>query len=262
MKTIVTHISVDQDAVMSAWLVKRFMPEWKHADLVFVSAGDTWEGKNPDDDSDIIHVDTGLGKYDHHQLSDPEKKTCAAKRVFDELLQNDWIKRKEIEALTRMVEITISIDHFGELYLPEPTADIYDFCMFQIFDGLKASAHTDQQICDIGFSCFDAIFSIMKHKINAVENIKNGYIFESKWGKALAMENNNEEALKIALKSGYKLVIRKSIQNGFLRIKTMPEETYDLTQSVPGTSILQKVWSSTGAQSVKEPLRAYLICQR
>ena len=50
MKKIVTHFAPDLDAITSVWLVKRFMPGWKKAEVVFVPAGETLDDQPVDSD--------------------------------------------------------------------------------------------------------------------------------------------------------------------------------------------------------------------
>jgi len=90
MKLIVTHFSPDLDALTSCWLIKRFLPGWKKAEIKFVAAGSTFNNQPPDLDKNIIHVDTGMGKFDHHQTSN---YTCAAKKVFLFLKNEGFIER-------------------------------------------------------------------------------------------------------------------------------------------------------------------------
>mgnify|MGYP001568014235 CR=1 FL=1 len=86
MKLIVTHFSPDLDAVTSVWLIKRFFKNWEKAEVKFVAAGKTWENQPVDTDEEIIHVDTGLGKFDHHNTDDD---TCAAALVLEALQQGN-----------------------------------------------------------------------------------------------------------------------------------------------------------------------------
>lgn len=229
MKTIVTHISVDQDAVASSWLVARYMPGFADAQVVHVSAGKTLNDQKPDADPDIIHVDTGLGQFDHHQLSDPQKEFSATRRVFDYLKARGHLKQHEVPALEAMVTYITAIDHFGELYFPEPQHIRYNFNLDQIFDGFKINRVEDHEVLKIGFQCLDAILVVIKQKLLAEEDIKKGYIFETKWGRAIAMETKNEEAVKQALKAGYKVVIRRNPDYGHIRIKSWPVTEIDLS---------------------------------
>lgn len=234
MKTIVTHISVDLDAVASSWLVARYMPGFADAEIKHVSAGNTLNDQKPDADPDIVHVDTGMGQFDHHQLNDPQKQFCATRRVFDHLKAHGNLRQNEVPALEAMVSHITSIDHFGELYFPEPQHIRYNFGLDQIFDGFKANRMEDAEAIAIGFKCLDAILVIVKQKLNAEDDIQKGYIFDTKWGKALAMETKNEEAVKQALKAGYKLVIRRNPDYGHIRIKTWPITAIDLTPVYEG----------------------------
>lgn len=226
MKTLVTHNSPDFDALVACWLIKRFLPNWQKALLKFVPAGSSLDNKLPDENSNIIHIDTGLGQFDHHQT---KEFTSATKLVFQYLNNNHYIKYKNQSTLERIVNFVNQIDHFKEVDFPDPTSDRYDFCIYQVIEGLKHQSKDEISISELSFTIFDAIFAIFKNKIAAEDEIKKGYVFKSKWGKSLAMETKNEEALKLALKMRYHLVIRKDPIRGFVRIKTLPDINYDLT---------------------------------
>lgn len=226
MKTLVTHQSVDLDAVTACWLIKTFLPDWDDAELKYVPAGLTLDNIPPDSKPSIIHVDTGLGKFDHHQTDD---YTSASKRVLEYLIKEGHIRAKYQKALEKLITIVNDSDHFGEVYYPEASSDRYDFLLSQIIEGLKAPLHDDKKITELGFILLDAVFQILKNKVKAEETIKKGFVFHSKWGKSLAIESKNEEALKLALKSGFKLVVKKDPDRGNARIKTLPDTKLDLT---------------------------------
>lgn len=220
MKIIVTHYSPDFDALAACWLIKRYFPGWSKASIKFVPAGETLEDASVDSNSSVIHVDTGLGKFDHHQNN---RNTSATKLVFEYLREKNLVNKKEILPLERMIEIVTMIDHFNEVFLPEPTSDIYDFNLHQLIDGLKNIVQNDIKTCEMTFPLFDAALIGFKNKVRAEDEIKRGFIFESKWGKSLAMENRVEESIKLAQKRGYYLVIRRNPENGMIRIKARPD---------------------------------------
>ena len=226
MKLIVTHLRPDLDAATAAWLIYTHLPGWSNAEFRFIPAGSTLDNLPPDDNSDIIHVDTGLGKFDHHQF---QAKLSASKMVFDHLLKMGAIAIKGQEALDRLVNYVTEIDNFAEMYFPNPNSDIYDFLLNELIEGYKAKTFDDEQVIRFAFSGLEAALQMLKNKINAEKEIKNGLIFQSKFGKTLAIETRNEEALTVALKEGYRLVIRKDPEKGFIRLKTPPERKYDLT---------------------------------
>jgi hypothetical protein len=225
MKVIVTHVSVDLDAITACWLIKRFLPNWKNACIKFVHAGSTLDKMPPDDNKNIIHVDTGMGKFDHHQH---DQYTCAAKLVFNHLNESKKINHLLILPLERIINFVNDIDHFAEVYYHDATSDTYEFLLSNIIDGLKSTLRDDNKIVDVTMLILDAMLQIFKNKVKAEVEIKKAYVFQSKLGKSIALETNNEEAMKFALKSGYSLVIRRNL-HGSIRIKTLPSRRLDLT---------------------------------
>lgn len=226
MKIIVTHLSPDLDAITACWLIQRFLPDWKDARIKFIPAGSTLDNHPVDSDKNIIHVDTGLGKFDHHQTDD---SISATKLVFEFLVKHNYIEMKNREALERIVNFVTDIDHFQEVNFPDAIDDRYDFCLHQIADNLKSSFKDGNELIEYIGLILDAEFSLFKKKINAEKEIKKGLIFRSKYGRCLAILTNNEEAVKLALKMGFVLVIRKDPVKGNARIKTLPDKKYDLT---------------------------------
>ena len=227
MKIIVSHLSPDIDSIASVWLIKRFLPGWTDAELRFVPAGATLNNKPADENPEIIHVDTGLGKFDHHQNSD---YICAASLVFDYLKSQGYLKDKQKRALDKMVREITGFDHFGEVFFPESFADRYEFMLQKIIEGgLKSVLKEDINVVEAVFPMLDSIVNIFIKKNQAEEEIKKGFVFASFVGRSLCMETRNEETIKLALKLGYKLVVKKDPERGNVRIKTLPGKKYDLS---------------------------------
>lgn len=231
MKTIVTHLSPDVDAVSSVWLLKRFLPAWKDAQVAFVPAGKTLHDDPPDQNPNILHVDTGMGKLDHHQT---DEDTCAARRTLEFIEGQPKAERAHVfhkEALTRLVDVVNDIDHFREVYFPNPTADFYEFGLVPILDGLKfVFPDNHQKIVEIGMLALDAIYKKFQDKVWAEEEIaKNAVSFTSPWGKGLAIETLNDEVVPLIQKQGNIVAVRKDPKKGYVRIKALPESPVDLT---------------------------------
>lgn len=234
MNTIVTHLSPDLDAITSCWLIQRFMKGWDDATVAFVPAGNTLEGKPADEDPTILHVDTGLGMFDHHQTSD---RTSAAKRVFDHLQKEAAIPNDIVAAIDHLVSYVVDIDHFGEINYPEPNAERYIYQLPNLIDGMNVTLHNDTQVLEITYKLLDATVQLLKNRLKAEEELKKGFTLTTKFGKTIALESKNEEVMKLALKSGYALVVRKDPERGFLRLKSRPDPKIDLT---PVYEALQK----------------------
>jgi len=221
MKTIVTHIGPDLDGATAIWLVKTYIPGWEDAALQFVPAGKTLRDSPPDTDPEIIHVDTGFGKFDHHQ-SDAD--TCAALLVYESLEKKD-------EALERLVRVVNDVDHFRECFFPNPTADFWDISLSSIIDGWRLLfADNPHKLVDLIMTSLDGAYKMFQNKVWAEKEIKDkAVVFDTKWGKAFGIETLNDEVVHYGQKAGYVIAIRKDPKKGYLRIKSVPKEEIDLT---------------------------------
>lgn len=244
MKIIVTHSSPDMDAITSVWLIKRYLPGWEAAEVKFVSAGERLPGTHAGKDAieklgedEIIHVDTGLGPLDHHQTESDE--VCGASLTWDYIkannknFKNDDSEKVEdrIEAIDRIVKVVVDVDHFKEVFWPDSTADYHEFSIVSVLDGLKLQK-PDKDMLYVNFisECLDALLHEFANRIWAEQEIKeSGIPFETRFGKALAFETINDSVIKLAQKMGYVLVVRKDPRKGYVRIKSTPRDSVDLT---------------------------------
>lgn len=224
MKTIVTHIGPDLDAIASIWLVKTFFPGWEEAALAFVPAGTTLGGKSPDDNLEVIHVDTGFGKFDHHQT---DADTCAALLVYEEAKRLHGAD----PPMERLLTVVNDIDHFREVFFPNPTADFWDLGLVSQIDGWRL-LYSDNpiKIVDLGMQALDGIYKTFQNKVWAEKELKEkGVEFETQWGKGIGVETTNDETVHLAQKMGYAVAVRKDPKKGYLRIKSLPKDEIDLT---------------------------------
>jgi hypothetical protein len=235
VKLLVTHENPDMDAIGAMWLFKRFGGKaFDSAEYYFVHAGDladsgTLAAKEIHED-EVIHVDTGMGRFDHHQ-ADNTLHDSASLRVYSYLVDN-FPEMKQDKALERVVGFINETDHFASYYWPEPDKDRYMFMMEEILAGLRSSEHfSDREVVEFGCLCYDGVYTSMKIRIKAEEDLdEKGEVFESDWGKALAITNKNDEVIKLAQKRGYVLVVRKDAVTGAIRIKTAPDPAMSLKQ--------------------------------
>ena len=249
MRIIVAHTSPDMDAITSIWLIKKFLPGWEEASLQFVPAGEA-VGRTPEaglkltDPIEtigkdlVVHVDTGLGPLDHHQTS--SEKVCAASLTFDYVMKVmkesvPEMNEDKYQALKRIVDVVVQVDHFKEVFWANPTADYLEFTTIGILDGLKlAKPNQDKFYVEFITEALDALLHQFENRIWAEKEIKeNGIEFKSRFGKSIAFETINDSVIKLAQKMGYYLVLRKDPRKGYVRIKVRPtgdgEKSLDLT---------------------------------
>lgn len=236
MRRIVTHKSCDIDAISSAWLIKRFYPNWDGAEIVFVNAGEKLNGRYERENEPIelidgietIHVDTGLKALDHHQFAD--NNTCGASLTLAFVLTNPESPLHKhdakLKAVKRIVELVIDDDHFQEIYYPNANHDIYEFGIVSIIQGYKLiHQKDDESLVNFIFECLDSVLHNFETKIWAESEInEKGTEFDSQWGRAIGIETINDEVLKTAQIQGYKLAVRKDPNGGFVRIKAIPDK--------------------------------------
>lgn len=226
MKTIVTHHNPDLDGIPAIWLLKKFHPNFADAKIDFVPAGNNLNDMSPDQDPNIVHVDTGMGKFDHHQTND---YTCGAKLVLDYLKEEGFIDRND-EAIDRMVDILVAIDHGKENEWPEPESDVYEFLLLGILNGWKMLYPEDElRYTEWVMNCLDGVYRIFQSKVDAEREFAKGKEFETQWGKGIAVETYNDGVLEMAIKRGYAMVVRKDPKRDFVRVTGDSRRGVDLT---------------------------------
>ncbi len=233
-KLLVTHHSPDLDAIASIWVLKRFDTQhYGDAKLDFVNPGEKLSDARQSElgltETNIVHVDTGLGKFDHHQPDNGQKFISATSLVFDHVCQIHPEKQTD-EALKTIVQYVTEIDHFREIYWPEADSLRYEFMLHQLIEGLSMVAlHDDDSLVHFGMTCLDAIYTHLGQVLKARELITTmGQEFTIAQGKCLAIETENDDVIKLAQKQGYVLVVRKDQKMGNIRIKARPDSAIDL----------------------------------
>jgi hypothetical protein len=232
---IVTHQKPDLDAVTSVWLLKRFLTsKWGTAIVEFVPSGSRLDSTRqaelgvPDDQ--VIHVDTGLGEFDHHQEDRGSERVCATSLVFDHLTTFQVDKKKN-QALLYLVEYVTQIDHFEDCYWPEAANLRYQLSIHNLLEGaVQTGLYDDDRLVQFGFELLDAAYAKLRSEVKADEIIqKKGQHFKLGKYNCLAIASSSKDVEKRAQKLGTDLVIRKDEASGHVRIKATPRSNIDLT---------------------------------
>lgn len=226
---IVTHHAPDLDAVTSVWILKRFVAQrFADAFVAFVNPGERITdaarehyGSSPDQ---TVHVDTGLGRFDHHQPERAIKHICAASLVYEHACEVHPDLKTD-RALREIVTFATQIDHFGEIEWPEPDHLRYSFMLHELIRGREFThPHDDESQLNFGIQCLEAAYAVLNQKIKADAIIEeSGQAFMLPAGKCLAVETSNDDTLKEAQKQGFVLVVRKDPKAGNIRIKARPD---------------------------------------
>jgi len=230
MKKIITHINPDLDAIAAVWVIKRFLPGWEEAEVDFVEATvDGAEIPGVDSDPEILYVDVGRGKLDHHQTNN---YLSATKLCWDYVLEqrrHQPLKEIEEKAGEKLVEVVTEVDNAQDLNWEEVGEDRYYFYLHILIDGLRGLEETDGEVMEFGFRALEATFLTLKNKIRAEEDLKNGIKFQTRWGKGIAVESANKRVLWEGEIKGYVLVVKKDSKSGAIQIYSRPDSPVDLT---------------------------------
>lgn len=227
-KIIVTHNGPDPDAITAVWLIQRYFPGWDEAKYEFVPAGKTYRGAPPDDDPEIIHVDTGLGKYDHHQNNEI---SSATKKVFEEIVKTCKLEKNKLEALKRLVEVTNEVDNGRDITWPEAEMDRSEFMPHAFLNYFCGGTDSDTEKIKFGKKMLEMIYQSFKNKVKAEKELIEGIAFRTRWGKGILVETENDNVLSLGEKKGYSIVAKKSPETGHLRIYSRWDRGVDLSRA-------------------------------
>lgn len=225
MKKIITHINPDLDAVASVWLIKRFLPGWQEAAVDFVAAEKI---KGVDDDPDVLYVDVGWGKLDHHQTGQP---TSAAKLCWQYLSKKRDFSEVEAKAIKELVTVVTQVDNAGELYWSEVRKPRFYFYLQAILSNLRGLARTDKQVLNFGMEALEAVLLGLKNRLTVQTEFSQGIKFELPGGwRGVAVTTSNERILWEGEARGYAVVVRQDPKSGGVRVYCRPDNDIDLTK--------------------------------
>lgn len=230
MKKIITHINPDLDAVASVWLIKSFLPNWEKAEIGFVQAtSSTAADFGADNDSEVLMTDVNRGKLDHHQTGE---YLSAARLCWEYIKVNrkgQALNSLEEQAIEELVEVVTQVDNARDLNWEEISQSRYQFYLHILIDGLRGIAFSDQQVMEFGFQALDAVLLNLKSKIKAEEELKTGMEFQTRWGKAIAVESGNKQVLWRGEALGFVIVVKKDPDTGGVQIYSRSDSAVDLT---------------------------------
>lgn len=194
--TIITHTSLDWDAILGVWLLQRFWIDGK-IKYWFVNTG------NPDKDflasADAV-VDTGRVfdednlRFDHHHLPGNEANaTCAAKQVYDFLTK----QRDDLAYLKPLVDLVFAGDTGRPEAIPSRELGIH-----ALLSGFKEQNKNDLQVLEWGFSLLATLDSRLKNMYQARIELANKVVYKSDDGFVWAIKHGSQAISQAAYDEG------------------------------------------------------------
>lgn len=186
MKTLVTHINPHLDDILAIWLFRKFDPEFRDANLEFISAS---RDAASSESEEKTFVGTGGGQFDEHKEG---LKTCAGSLVYDYLKEKGLIPDDQItqKALEKMVNWNLLID------TGQASSSEFDEFSVQALIRSKSNDSTDsKKSVELGEEILNRILEVLKRKQKSLVDWEQAVEFTSKFGKtyAISSETINRE---------------------------------------------------------------------
>lgn len=209
---IVGHLSPDLDCLAAIWILLRFggVP---NAELQFVPAGETFDRQPSDSVDHIIHVDTGGGRFDHHQRR--QQQLCAAELVRRAVAPQDIA----LERLTSQVNL---IDHARD-------RSTEFFSIQTLVSGYNALfPNQPHQVAKAMLANLDAWYEQENRQIRLEQAFAQRIEFETQWGLGIAMESVDGGSSRLAFKHGAILYAYRDTQ-GWMGVAAQARSEVDLS---------------------------------
>jgi hypothetical protein len=240
LTTIVGHLAPDLDCLAAIWILIHF-GGLANADLQFVPAGATLRDLRADSDPHIIHVDTGGGRYDHHQRR--SRRLCSAELVRRAVAPND-------PALERMVQQVCQIDN-----ATAPAGEHGFFNISSLIAGYNLLFPTRPH--HVAYAMFPNLEAWYEHEVRQLRleaAFASRLEFDTPWGLGIAMESEDGGSSKLAYRHGAVLYAYRD-GHGWMGVAAQSRSDVDLS---PIYQDLRQV--DQGADWYLHPNRRLLLC--
>lgn len=211
---IVGHLAPDLDCLAAIWIFVRFGLA-RRARLMFVPAGRTLNDCPPDDDPRIVHVDTGGGRFDHHQTPDPS--LSAAELVRRALVPDDPVLQRLVNQVTRL-------DHADA---PRGAHPIF-FNINDLIAGYNALYPTrPHHVAHAMMPNLDAWYEHESRQSRLEQAFTQRLEFHTRWGLGIAMESDEGASSRLAYSHGAVLYAYRD-GRGYMGIAAQRQSQVDL----------------------------------
>jgi hypothetical protein len=185
------------------------------AALEFVPSGETYQHRQVDTDPRVVHVDTGGGRYDHHQRK--AQHLCAAELVRRAIAPKD-------AALDRMVRQVCQLDN-----ATAPAGEQGFFNITALIAGYNLLYPTrPHHVANAMQPNLDAWYEHESRQLRLEEAFLRRLEFDTPWGLGIAMESEDGGSSKLAYGRGAVLYAYRD-GHGWMGIAAQARSNVDLT---------------------------------
>ena len=136
------------------------------------------------------------------------------------------------------MEMICEIDHFKEVFWPDPSSDRYEITVSRILDGLKLLEKEDAEVMEFGLLCMDSLYRAFQNKVWAEKELQEkGIVFKTKFGNGIGVETFNDDVIHLSQRMGYQIAVRKDPKKAYVRIKASPAGATNNKQQITNNKI-------------------------
>ncbi len=178
MKVLVTHINPHLDDIMAIWLFKKFHPDFKKAQIEFISAS---RDQKAEAGEEKIFLGTGGGRFDEHKEG---LNTCAGSLVYEYLKEKGLLPEDLSlqKALDNLVEWNKLVDT-GKA----PNSEFDEFSVQSFIRCKDSTKESSERSVELGERILNRILGILKRKQESLKDWEKRKEFETKFGKGVAI---------------------------------------------------------------------------
>ncbi len=216
MKIIYTHVNPHLDDVCAIWLLQRFTPEWKKAQVKFLSAR-----MQPQETSKLAaYIGIGRGKYDEHKGDIGETATTLVWKDVRMHIKNPL----DLSALEHLVAWAKREDLGQYMGNPERSYSMVTTVEHQWNLLGKDGAHLE-----VSFAILDAILDHLRDRAVVERDWKNRIEFKTKWGRGVGLTTSGRDVSTYAYEKGFVLCARVDKKRGYRGISAHARSRVNLT---------------------------------
>ena len=208
MKKIATHPNPHLDDACGIWLLTRFHPAYKKSTVQFIPQSKKSVPKG------LVAIGIGRGKYDEHKGDIHES---AATLVYKDI--RNKIKNKiDRAALDEIVEWVKKEDHAA--FLGE---DHHEYGVAITGMSLpKMKSAKSKTSLNWMLTALDGIFVTVREKQELLVDWKKKKIFNTKWGRGVAIKTNvsSQQVAQLSMQKGFVLFAVQNPENEYRYIKS------------------------------------------
>ena len=195
IEKIILYSGADFDALFASWLFVRNVAFAKYAKFDFVKIGETWKNQPVDSDPNVVHIDTGGGKFDHHG----GKNKSATRIMVTELGLGD---DPALKRLLSLIEAYENADKM-EFYAPS-----------QLITGWYYLYRTNpKSVLERAFEVFDILYGQEKQRVE-IESQSDKVDWREFNGKKVAVLDEIAQLRDWCFDNGADIVVWKNTNNG------------------------------------------------